>query len=131
MRRMTGMMMAVGMLSGCVASFAPAPPEMAHREMEIGDVEFHAVEARARAGDKDAALRLAQMFQRGSNGLPRDEHRMVQWLRHASNLQNGRASYLLYLHYLEKGLDRDALFFERRAVEQGYVPPPRLEHRRG
>jgi hypothetical protein len=41
------------------------------------------------------------------------------------------ASYRLYRHYLDRGLDRDAVRYEALAVRQGYVIPPRLDPRRG
>ena len=97
----------------------------------VGDAEFRKAQASALAGDGEAALRVAQMFGEGSNGVPRDEARRLQWLLHASTLNNGAASYRLYQHYLEQKLDRDAVFFENRAREQGFVPPPRLDPRRG
>jgi len=96
-----------------------------------GDAEFAKVQARALAGDAEAALRMAHMFGEGTNGIARDEGRRLQWLLHASSLNNGAASYRLYQHYLEQKLDRDAVFFENRAREQGFVPPPRVDPRRG
>jgi TPR repeat protein len=98
---------------------------------DVGDSEFRKEQAKGLAGDKDAALRVAQMYKSGSNGVPRDDRRMLQWLLHASSLNNGAASYQLYQHYLDLKLDRDAVFFENRAVEQGFTPPPRLDPRRG
>lgn len=97
----------------------------------IGNSEFRRQQSRALKGDRQAALLVAKMFQNGSNGAPRDEDRMVQWLLHASSLNNGTASYELYQHYLKKKLDRDAVFFENRAREQGFVPPARVDPRRG
>ena len=102
-----------------------------HPDLGIGDMQFRTDQAGALNGDKDAALRVARMFQRASNGVPRDERRMVLWLRRASDLNNGPASYELYLYYLERGLDREALRYEKRALDQGFVPPPRLDPRRG
>jgi TPR repeat protein len=98
---------------------------------DIGDGEFRKEQDKALAGDREAALRVAQMFKTGTNGVPKDERRMVQWLLHASSLNNGAASYQLYQYYLEQRLDRDAVYFENRAVEQGFTPPPRLDPRRG
>ncbi|MGZ8267551.1 MAG: caspase family protein, partial [Burkholderiales bacterium] len=95
-------------------------------ETAIGNAEFRSDQAKALDGDKDAAYRVAQMFERGSNGAPRDERKMVQWLRHASELKNGIASYQLYQYYLSRKLDRQAVQYENRAREQGYEPPPRL-----
>jgi hypothetical protein len=102
-----------------------------HPDLGIGDMQFRTDQAGALNGDKDAALRVAHMFQRASNGVPRDERRAVLWLRRASDLNNGPASYELYLYYLERGLDREALRYEKRALDQGFVPPPRLDPRRG
>ena len=95
-----------------------------------GDAEFVKAQSLALAGDGEAALRIAQMFGDGSNGVARDEGRRLQWLLHASSLNNAAASYRLYQHYLEQKLDRDAVFFENRAREQGFVPPPRVDPRR-
>jgi TPR repeat protein len=100
-------------------------------DASIGDGEFRKEQDKALSGDRDAAFRVAQMFKSGSNGVPRDEKRMVQWLLHASSLNHGAASYQLYQHFLELRLDRDAVYFENRAIEQGYTPPPRLDPRRG
>lgn len=102
-----------------------------HPELGIGDRNFRADQLEGLNGDKDAALRVARMFQKGTNGVPRDERRMVQWLRRASDLNHGSASYELYQYYLGRGLDRAAVRLEKRALEQGYVPPPRLDPRRG
>ena len=102
-----------------------------HPDLGLGDKVFRVDQQSALAGDKDAAVRVARMFQRGTNGVPRDERRMVQWLRRASDLKHGSASYELYLYYLERGLDREALRYEKRALDQGYTPPPRLDPRRG
>jgi hypothetical protein len=96
-----------------------------------GDSAFRKDQEKGLQGDKDAAFRVAQMYRTASNGVPRDERRMVQWLLHASSLKNGAASYQLYRHYLDLRLDRDAVFFENRAIEQGFTPPARLDPRRG
>lgn len=109
----------------------PLKATLLHPELGIGDRAFRQDQAEALNGDGTAAMRVAQMFRKGSNGVPRDERRMVHWLRLASDLHNGSASYELYLHYLGRGLDRAAVRFEKRALEQGYVPPPRLDQRRG
>jgi len=102
-----------------------------HADLGIGDRAFREDQAGALNGDKDAALRVAQMFEKGSNSVPRDERRMLQWLHRASDLNNGSASYELYRYYLRRGLDRTAVRYEKRALEQGFVPPPRLDPRRG
>jgi hypothetical protein len=97
----------------------------------IGDEEFRLLQTKGLQGDRDAAHRVALIFKRGSNGVPRDERRMLEWLLHASKLNSAVASYDLYLYFLEQKLDRDAVYFEKRALEQGFVPPPRLDPRRG
>lgn len=100
-------------------------------DLGIGDKMFRIEQQSALAGDKDAAVRVARMFQRGTNSVPRDEKKMVQWLRRASDLKHAAASYELYLYYVERGLDREAVRYEKRALEQGFTPPPRLDPRRG
>jgi TPR repeat protein len=121
------------------SSIIPAEPKPSERlsrnmvtvEKGFGDSDFLAGQTKALSGDAEAALHVAQMFRYGSNGVPQDDRRMLQWLVHASSLRNGAASYQLYKYFLERRLDRDAVFFERRALEQGYRPPPRLNPRRG
>ncbi len=111
---------------------APPPsPAPLQADSGVGDPTFRIHQAQALRGDKEAAYQVALMFRDGSNGVPRDESRMLRWLRHASELDNGMASYQLYLHFLARGLDRDAVRFENRALRQGFVPPPRLDARRG
>lgn len=96
----------------------------------IGDSAFRADQAKGASGDADAALRVADMYRRGSSGVPSDERRMLQWLLHASALNNAAASYQLYQYFLQLRLDREAVFFENRAVSQGYTLPPRLDPKR-
>ena len=100
-------------------------------QTEPGDEKFRTMHARALSGDRNAMVEVAGMFGRGSNGVARDERAMVHWLRQASEQNHAAASYQLYLHYLDRGLDRDAVRYERLAVQQGYVIPPRLDPRRG
>lgn len=104
------------------------PIEQDHRN---ADTDFRKHQAAALEGNAESALRVADMYAKGSNGVPQSEQRMLQWLLHASALNNGTASYRLYQYYLAKGLDRDAVFFENRAVGQGFVLPTRLDPRRG
>lgn len=87
--------------------------------------------AKALAGDREAMFQVAQMFANGAGGVERDDRRMVHWLRQASQLDHPAASYHLYLHYLERGLDREAVRYETLAIRQGYVLPLRLDPRRG
>ena len=96
-----------------------------------GDEEFRREQAKALSGDRDAMFRVAQMFREGSNGVTRDEGRMVSWLRQASERDHKVASYQLYLHYVDRGLDRQAIHYEKLALRQGYVLPARLDPRRG
>jgi TPR repeat protein len=93
--------------------------------------ELQATHAQALAGDREAMFRMAQMFRDGSGGMPRDEAKMVSWLRQASQLDHKVASYQLYQHYLDRGLDRHAVHYEKLALRQGYVLPSRLDPRRG
>ena len=99
-------------------------------DYNIGDSAFRAEQEKAAAGDPHAALRVAEVYRRGASGVSPDERRMVQWLLHASALNNGAASYQLYQYYLQLGLDREAVYFENRAVNQGYTLPIRLDPRR-
>jgi hypothetical protein len=115
---------------------AIAPEELLKRNQVsaangVGDGEFKNEQQKGLSGDRDAALRVAQMFKAGSNGVPKDERRMVQWLLHASQLKSGAASYQLYQYFLDQKLDREAVYFENRAIEQGFTPPPRVDPRRG
>jgi TPR repeat protein len=100
-------------------------------DLSAGDDEFRREQSEALRGDRNAAMHVARMYGEGSNGVARDERRMVQWLKHASVLDHGGASYQLYLYYLARGLDRDAIRYERRALRQGYTIPARLDNRRG
>lgn len=96
----------------------------------IGDSAFRVEQEKAAAGDGHAALRVAEIYRRGGSGVSPDERKMVQWLLHASALNNAAASYQLYQYYLQLGLDREAVYFENRAINQGYTLPVRLDARR-
>ena len=109
----------------------PAPAEQAAVRTEFGDEQFRREHAMALTGDRDAMVEVARMYGRGANGVARDERAMVEWLRYASERHHAGASYQLYLHYLERGRDRDALRYEALALRQGYVLPARLDPRRG
>jgi TPR repeat protein len=111
----------------------PAAPQAqsAAARGESADAEFRRTYALALAGHRDAMVEVARMYGSGSNGVARDERAMVEWLRQASQMQHAAASYMLYQHYLERGLDRDAVRYEALAVRQGYVLPMRLDPRRG
>ena len=103
----------------------------AHVPAWNGDEEFRREHAKALSGDRDAVFRVAQIFRQGSNGVTPDDVKMVSWLRHASEQDHKVASYQLYLHYLDRGLDRQAIHYEKLALRQGYVLPARLDPRRG
>ena len=96
-----------------------------------GDSKFREQHRHAVAGDREAMVRVAQMYSRGANGVPRNEQLMLKWLRHASELNHAGASYQLYLYYVGQSLDREAVRYENLAVRQGYTIPPRLDPRRG
>jgi hypothetical protein len=100
-------------------------------ERGVGDADFQSDHAKALDGDKDAAFRIAKMFRDGTNGVPRDIDKMVQWLRHASELKNGIASYELYLHYRDRQIMREEVRYLQRAREQGYTPPQTVSNVRG
>ncbi len=97
----------------------------------VGNAEYQADQAKALDGDKDAAFRLAKMFRDGTNGVPQDTAKMVQWLRHASELKNGIASYELYLHYRDRQILREEVRYLQRARDQGYTPPQTVSNTRG
>ena len=121
--------MAVGSTMASVNERLSGPPRI-DVDHNIGDSAFRAEQEKAAAGDPHAALRVAEAYRRGASGVSPDERKMVQWLLHASALNNGAASYQLYQYYLQLGLDREAVFFENRAVSQGYTLPVRLDPRR-
>ncbi len=97
----------------------------------IGDAQFRADQQKALDGDKDAAFRVAGMFREGSQGVPRDERRMIQWLRHASELKSGIASWELYLYYRDRQILREEVRYLKLAAEQGYTAPPTVSNVRG
>jgi hypothetical protein len=92
----------------------------------IGDTQFREDQKKGLDGDKDAAYRVALMFRDGTNGAPRDDRKMIQWLRHASELKSGIASYALYVYYRDRQMDREAVRYENLAVAQGYTLPMRV-----
>ena len=92
----------------------------------FGDEQFRNDQKSALDGDKDAARRVGFMFRNGSNGAPRDERKMVVWLRHAARLKDGIAAYELSKYYRERNLDRDAVNYENLAVSLGYTLPLRI-----
>ena len=126
----TGSLKSLAQRVGFGAGAAPAPTETVQAKAP-GDDYFHAQYALALRGDRDAMVEVARIYGRGSNGIARDDRAMVEWLRQASAMRHAGASYQLYLHYLERGMDRDAVRYEQLALRQGYVLPARLDPRRG
>ncbi|MFN0185278.1 MAG: hypothetical protein ACKVQR_15815 [Aquabacterium sp.] len=82
---------------------------------------------RAALADAEAALRIAHALHKGPDA-PADADRYVGWLQFASSLGNGEASYELALHYRRSAQMPPASRYEARAVEQGFQPPPALDH---
>ncbi len=94
-----------------------------------GDASYRDDLKKALRGDKDSAHRVALMYRDGGNGLQQTARRMEQWLRFAAELGNGIASWQVAEIYSRQGQQGDAARYERRAVELGYMPPPRLSNR--
>jgi len=123
-------------VSGAPAGESTVGPEerLKQNQVEVdrglGDGAFRADQAKGVSGDPNAALRVAEIYRRGSNGVSPNERRMLQWLLHASALNNAAASYQLYHYFLLLRLDREAVYFENRAVDQGFTLPPRLDPKR-
>ena len=83
---------------------------------------------RAALGDKDAALRVAKVYERPDVTPGPELDRYIGWLQFAARLGNEKAAYELALLY--RKLDQPALAakFEARAIELGFKPPPALDH---
>ena len=84
---------------------------------------------RAALGDREAAVRLAHLHQRGGDN-DTEASRYVGWLQFAAVLGNESASYELAVHYRRLNQPVLAAKYEARAVELGYVPPNSLDHNR-
>lgn len=82
----------------------------------------------AAAGNADE---LDARLERRIRTLAPEEQQHLRSLLLASASNDAEASYRLYRYYLDRGLDREAIYFETRALDQGYTPPLRLTHRRG
>jgi len=98
-------------------------------DAEYGEIYLRNDLAKALRGDKDAAYRVALIYQKGGNGIPKNARRAEQWLKFSAELGNGVASWKLAKIYLETGQEADAAKYENRAIKLGYVPPPRLSNR--
>lgn len=98
-------------------------------EDAAGDADYRDDLVKALRGDKDAAHRIALMYREGSHGLREDARRDELWLRFAAELGNGIASWQLSEYYGALGMVGEVAKYERRALELGYRPPPRLSNR--
>ncbi len=94
-----------------------------------GDGQFRGLIAKAVRGDQLAAYSLARAFRNGESGVASSPRRVEQWLRFASELGNGRASWELAELYNYSGQIADAARFEKKALSQGYRPGVRLPSR--
>lgn len=84
---------------------------------------------RAMRGSKESAYRVAKMYEKGTQGLPKDRRRTEQWMRIAAELGMGKASWEVANIYNRDGRMADAAKFETRAVRDGFVIPPRVPNR--
>lgn len=98
-------------------------------EESSGDSIYQSELIRALRGDKDSTYRIALMYQHGSNGLPMSAYRAEQWLVMAAEFGNEVASWQLAEIYNKDNRIGDAARYERRAIELGYLPAPRLPSR--
>ena len=98
-------------------------------EESAGDKDYRDDLTKALRGDKDAAHRIAIAYRIGGSGVAPNLRRTEQWLRFAAELGNGIASWELSELYNQSGQVGDAARFEKKALELGYRPPPRLASR--
>lgn len=82
----------------------------------------------AALGDKDAAQRLAHLYDSGEGGVARNPNRYVAWLQYAAALGSGPASYELAVHYRRQDQPALAAPYEARAEELGFQAPAALDH---
>lgn len=95
-------------------------------EESTGDRDYRDDLIKALRGDKDAAHRIALAYRDGKSGVAQNSRRTEQWLRFAAELGNGIASWELSEIYNQSGQVGDAARFEKKALDLGYRPPPRL-----
>lgn len=94
-----------------------------------GNADYRDDLVKAMRGDKDAAHRIAQMYRDGSGGVQANPRRVEIWLKFSAELGNGIACWQLAEYYGGIDMVGEAARYERRAVEFGYRPPPRLSNR--
>ncbi len=94
-----------------------------------GDKGYRDDLLKALRGDKDAAHRIAIAYRDGTSGVAANLRRTEQWLRFAAELGNGIASWELSEIYNQNDQVGDAARFEKKALDLGYRPPPRLATR--
>ncbi len=94
-----------------------------------GDKDYRDDLSKALRGDKDAAHRIAMDYRTGKSGVSVNLRRTEQWLRFSAELGNGIASFELSEIYNQLGRVGDAARFEKKALDLGYRPPPRLATR--
>lgn len=98
-------------------------------EEPTGNQAYRGELMRAMRGSKESAYRVAKMYEKGTQGLPKDPHRTEQWMRIAAELGLGKASWEVANIYNRDGRMADAAKFETRAVRDGFVIPPRVPNR--
>lgn len=94
-----------------------------------GDAAYRTDLTLALRGDKDAAHRVAMMYDQGSHGLPHNPRRAEQWLHVAAELGNAVASWQVAQIYNRDGQVADAAKYETKAIAAGYDLPARLPTR--
>jgi hypothetical protein len=98
-------------------------------EETTGDRDYRDDLIKALRGDKDASHRIALAYRDGKSGVALNPRRTEQWMRFAAELGNGIASWELSEIYNQSGQVGDAARFEKKALDLGYRPPPRLATR--